>query len=129
MWDFKTCTFWKGRKWCIFFSLFEVTDLLNSVTQISREQTLQTAKNLMQIYFTVFQVLHTKHKNQFLTAPGLFLNWITINPSGTKEIIRWYWYRYGHEYEYRYSILCHYLLIYFRDVCLTFIHTVSEFKN
>ena len=54
-----------------------------SVIEISREQTFQSVKNLMQISFTAFQILHTNHRNQFFTAQGLFLNGITINPCGT----------------------------------------------
>ena len=54
-----------------------------SVIEISREQTLQSVKNLMQISFTAFQFLHTNQGNQFFTAQELFLNGITINPCGT----------------------------------------------
>lgn len=62
------------REEFIFFLLFNIKDLINSVTKISRERTFQSVKNLIQISFPAFQILHTKHRNQFLTVQELFLN-------------------------------------------------------
>ena len=80
---FSSLYFFKEKERMYFLANLQYKRFDKSVIEISREQTLQSVKNLMQISFTAFQILHTNHGNQFFTAQELFLNGITINPCGT----------------------------------------------